>query len=150
MILVIVGVIAGVLLVVCGLIVLVVIIVRRRKSNSNKNTVDPNSSNDHVDSHISLEPIRPNRAESHYSSIGLMKTDYYAPLGVEAATSTSSSEKLEKIAKSWEIKYSELQMLEIVGEGAFGTVHRAIFRHQQVAVKQLKNQISRKQVRVQD
>jgi hypothetical protein len=65
--------------------------------------------------------------------------------GVEVAT---SDEMLAHGAtKSWEIKYSELKMLETVGEGSFGTVHRAIFRHQQVAVTQLKNHIDQKEVR---
>jgi serine/threonine protein kinase len=40
--------------------------------------------------------------------------------------------------------------LEKVGEGAFGTVHRAIYRHQEVAVKQLKNQIDQKEGKLLD
>uniref|UniRef100_A0A1B0C385 Protein kinase domain-containing protein n=1 Tax=Glossina palpalis gambiensis TaxID=67801 RepID=A0A1B0C385_9MUSC len=39
--------------------------------------------------------------------------------------------------KEWDIEYSDLQMLEIIGQGRFGTVHRALW-HGSVAVKLLK------------
>uniref|UniRef100_A0A1A9X1W8 Protein kinase domain-containing protein n=1 Tax=Glossina brevipalpis TaxID=37001 RepID=A0A1A9X1W8_9MUSC len=39
--------------------------------------------------------------------------------------------------KEWDIPYSDLQMLEIIGQGRFGTVHRALW-HGSVAVKLLK------------
>jgi hypothetical protein len=112
-------------LVVCGLIVLVVFLVMRRRSNSNSEDAAAND-------YVSLEPVTSNSSQGHLSnSVGI-------------ATSTSET---HVPTKSWEINYSELKLLETVGEGAFGTVHRAIFRHQQVAVKKLKNQIDQKEVR---
>jgi hypothetical protein len=66
--------------------------------------------------------------------------------GVEVATSDEKLKLAHGATKSWEINYSELKMLETVGEGSFGTVHRAIFRHHEVAVKQLKNKIDQKEV----
>jgi hypothetical protein len=137
---IIIGVVAGVL-VVCGLIVLVALIARRRKSKS-KDEAEAG------DNSVSLVSMTSNASEGHYQSI----TSPYQPLeqthtGVEVAT---SDEKLAHIVtKSWEIKYSELKILETVGEGSFATVHRAIYSHQQVAVKQLKNQINQKDVGVQ-
>jgi hypothetical protein len=121
-----VGVIVAVL-VVCGLIILVLVIVKRRKSNSNKD----HEANFSVD----MEPI----PSSDYS------TDY-SKLDYSVASTSESSKHLPPETKSWEINYSELTMLETVGEGAFGTVHIAIYRHQHVAVKQLKNRIDKKQV----
>jgi hypothetical protein len=125
---IIVGVIAGVL-VVCGLIALVIFIVRRRKSNS-KDEVEAG------DNSVSLEPIKSNtNEETQYQSI-----------------SSSPYQSLEQpqtgveVTKSSEINYSELKMLETVGEGSFGTVHKAIFRHREVAVKQLKNKINEQEV----
>jgi hypothetical protein len=133
-IIIIVGVIAGVL-VVCGLIA--VVIMRRRKSNSKD---EPEAG----DNSISLEPI-------HYQSLSSAQPitpdsskEHQSTSTVEVAT---SDQKLgSQATKSWEIDYSELKILGEVGEGAFGTVHRAIFRHQQVAVKQMKNQIDKKEV----
>jgi hypothetical protein len=128
LILIIVGVIAGVLVVV--VLILVVIIVKRRNSNSNG---APNNS-------VSLEPIAP-YSNDHYSSIA------DSSQSLSRGSISNENENLAPPAtKSWEINYSELKLLEKVGEGAFGTVHRAMFRHQQVAVKQLKNQIGQKEV----
>jgi hypothetical protein len=128
---IIVGVIAAVL-VVCGLTALVVVLAKRRKSNSNKKAEEGYNA-------VSLDPANNvNNNKDHYQRLSSPSLT-----GVEVAT---SDEKLAP-TKSWEINYSELKMLETVGEGAFGTVHRAIFRHQEVAVKQLKSQIDQKEVR---
>jgi hypothetical protein len=121
---IIIGVIGGAL-VAAGLTALMVFIVRR-KSNSNNS--------------VSLESMISNNNEGRYQA-----SQSLGQFGIDVAI---SDEKLApRVTKSWEINYSELKMLETVGEGAFGTVHRAIFRHQEVAVKQLKNRIDQKEVR---
>jgi hypothetical protein len=140
LILIIVGAIVGVL-VICGLLALVIFLARRRKSNSKNET-------EAGDNYVSLESIKSNvNEETQYQSISSSHQSLGQPLtGVEVAT---SDEKLGHGAtKSWEINYSELKMMETVGEGSFGTVHRAIYRHQEVAVKQLKNKINQKEVRM--
>jgi hypothetical protein len=139
MILIIVGTIAGAL-VMCGLLVLVIFILRRRKSNS----LDEDEKRDN---YVSLVSIKSNaNSDTQYQSI----SSPYQPLGQSqtgAPVAISDEKHAPGATKSWEINYSELKMLETVGEGSFGTVHRAIYRHQQVAVKQLKKKINQKEVR---
>jgi hypothetical protein len=120
------------------LIVLVVIIVRRRKSNS-----EP------ADNSVSMTPLASDSNIGNYSRIDRSDSSYHS-IPRNGNGSANEGEKPSSFAtKSWELNYSELQLLEKVGEGAFGTVHRAIFRHQQVAVKQLKNQIDQREVCIQ-
>jgi hypothetical protein len=140
---IIVGVVAGVL-VVCGLIVIVmVIIVRRRRSNSYAA----------ADNSIPMAPLESDT--THYTSISrIKKADSSRSFSTTASGKVASSaddieKRVPSAPKSWEINYSELKILETVGEGAFGTVHRAIFRHHEVAVKQLKNQIDKREVHTQ-
>jgi FtsZ-interacting cell division protein ZipA len=142
---IIVGVVAGVL-VVCGLITLVIILVRRRKSKKEDEAGD-NS--------VVLESMESSGNKGHYQSIAFSQSaepvTSDSTKGQHRSTSQSLEQPEEKHSsranKSWEINYSELKMLETVGEGDFGTVHRALFRHQEVAVKQLKKQIDKKEVR---
>jgi hypothetical protein len=130
-------VIAGAL-VVCGLIIaLAIFAVRRSKFSSTESE----------DNAVTLESLKPdaNNAETQYQRLSTRSP--YQPVGQPLTTGVEVSTSDEsQPTKSWEINFAELSMLETVGEGGFGTVHRAIFRHQQVAVKQLKNQIDQREV----
>jgi serine/threonine protein kinase len=101
----------------------------RRKSNTSNEA-------EAADNSVSLEP---------YTSEDNGEENKYQFLEPDAEEAISEKHN-PPATKSWEINYTELKILETVGEGAFGTVHRAIYRHQQVAVKQLKNQIDQREV----
>lgn len=55
------------------------------------------------------------------------------------SSSTSAEKKEDKIlfATSFTIPYDELKLSKELGRGGFGVVHQAIWRHREVAVKQL-------------
>jgi predicted ATPase len=125
-------VVTGVLI--CSLVALVITIIVR-KSHSND-----------ADSSVSMLPLA-HSSTNHYTKIEVADSEQsVGKSSIGNCVATSAHINKSGGTKSWEINYAELQMLETVGEGAFGTVHKAIFRHQQVAVKQLKNQIDQREV----
>jgi hypothetical protein len=97
-----------------------------------------------------VHPEEPSTSSSKYVSMNDSKdgndsTSHYQEMKgrEDSQPSFQKSEpepvKLTTLTKSWEVNFNELEMKETLGEGAYGTVHKAIYRHQQVAVKQLKN-----------
>jgi serine/threonine protein kinase len=65
-----------------------------------------------------------------------------APLPVIRPRATIHSSALPKETLNWEISYSELEMGEKIGEGAYGCVYKGKYRETEVAVKQLKQSLS--------
>ena len=46
---------------------------------------------------------------------------------------------VEELTSVWQIRHKELQLLDRIGEGGFGKVHKAVYRETEVAVKLLKD-----------
>src|SRR5690606_24818851 len=98
---------------------------RKRKSKSNSAYQYGGAAS--ADKSVPLETVASDNNRSHYQS--LMSSDssrsLRPPSNIDAST---SDEKPTPPVKSWVINYSDLEMLEAVGEGAFGTVYKAMFR----------------------
>mmetsp|Transcript_26848 Transcript_26848/g.37810 ORF Transcript_26848/g.37810 Transcript_26848/m.37810 type:complete len:834 (-) Transcript_26848:52-2553(-) len=90
---------------------------------------DPVSNNsERSSSTIEYSNAKPSRVES--------VTDYAPIKGLSDSQEASYIHVIES-ASGWEINYTELQLGDKIGEGAFGVVYKGKWRKRRVAVKQL-------------
>lgn len=100
-----------------------------RQNGIEMNTLIP-PSNDSTSSYGTVPALNQQRDEQNSKQPTLYR-----------AVPTLSNSKSEKVRdKNWLINYEDIIDLSLLGEGAYGAVYYGIYRHQEVAVKMLRNQ----------
>jgi len=66
---------------------------------------------------------------------------FYHTIGVQERLLKDAETDLDMIRQSWQIRWSDVELGECIGEGGFGNIHAAMWMFRRVACKRLKKEL---------